>query len=330
VIDLRDFVTAVVEIVGRHRLDGPGRYVCRLEQDGSASRGIDAYGCADAVNLLYTADRWPAAGERQAMATELGALQDPMSGLFRDPTHDPLHTTAHVLGALDLLEAGPSYRLSALDAQATPAALEAFLESLDWVWSPWREAHKGAGLYAARVLAGEASAPWVARYFAWLWEEADPETGLWRRGRIAEGGDALLFHHLAGSFHYLFNHEHAQRPLRYPERVVDSCLRILREDLFPPLCHTVGYAELDWIYCLSRSSRQSGHRLTEARHALAEVGDRYAAFVLSLDPEHDAGLNDLHRLLGSLSAFAELQSAVPRLVLTEHPLRLVLDRRPFI
>jgi hypothetical protein len=330
VIDLRDFVTAVIEIVGRHRLDGPGRYARLLEQDGSAVAGSDAYGCADAVNLLYTADRWPAAAERQAMARELRVLQDPGSGLFRDPTHDPLHTTGHVLGALELLETRPSYCLAALDAQATPAALEAFLEGLDWVWNPWRESHKGAGLYAARLLAGEASAAWVARYFAWLWEEADPETGLWRRGRITEGGDALLFHHLAGSFHYLFNHEHARRPLRYPARVVDSCLRILREDLFPPLCRTVGYAELDWIYCLSRSSRQSGHRLTEAQRALAELGERYAAFVLSLDPERDAGLNDLHQLLGALSAFAELQSAVPGLVMTEQPLRLVLDRRPFI
>ena len=41
-------------------------------------------------------------------------------------------------------------------------------------------------------------------------------------------------------------------------------------------------------------------------------------------------LIDLHMLFGSVCALAELQSALPGMIITEKPLRLVLDRRPFI
>jgi hypothetical protein len=39
---------------------------------------------------------------------------------------------------------------------------------------------------------------------------------------------------------------------------------------------------------------------------------------------------DLHALNGTMSAFAELQQAVPGLLRTERSLKLILDRRPFI
>lgn len=38
----------------------------------------------------------------------------------------------------------------------------------------------------------------------------------------------------------------------------------------------------------------------------------------------------LHMLFGSVCALAELQTALPGKIITEKPLRLVLDRRPFV
>ena len=46
--------------------------------------------------------------------------------------------------------------------------------------------------------------------------------------------------------------------------------------------------------------------------------------------ETDDGLDDLHALFGTLCALAELQQALPGEIRTARPLRLVLDRRPFI
>jgi hypothetical protein len=212
----------------------------------------------------------------------------------------------------------------------TEEKLATFLDGLDWKENPWPQSHQGAGLYAARVIAGEASPQWIEWYFAWLWENGDPLTGMWRQGFADRPGTGGPFPHLAGSFHYLFNHEHARRPLPYPDRLIDTCLRIYREDLFHSLGREVNFAEIDWIYCLTRSLRQSAHRFDEARKALREFGTAYVAFLESLDPMKHDRWNDLHLLFGATCALAELQQALPGFLRTDRPLKLVLDRRPFI
>ena len=55
----------------------------------------------------------------------------------------------------------------------------------------------------------------------------------------------------------------------------------------------------------------------------------YAAWKYGAAEVHD-GFNDLHMLFGSVCALAELQLALPGIIVTEKPLKLVLDRRPFI
>lgn len=329
---LQPFLEALESLVERHRLDGVGRYARWLWQDGDGGRalGENEYGDADAINILYTLGRLPAdRAARTALAAPLRARQDPASGWFRETTHDPIHTTAHCLAALELLDTGAPHQLSALAPFTDPAAIAPFLAGLDWTWNPWGASHRGAGLYAALVLAGEASVAWQTRYFEWLWSEADPDSGLWRRGCVAVGGDALRFHHLAGTFHYLFNLNHARQPLRHPARLVDTCLDVWERDLFP-FARVVGFAEVDWVYCLHHALRQSDHRASEARRALAAFATRYVAFLAAVDLARDDGANDLHQVFGALCAVAALQQAVPEALGIERPLHLVLDRRPFI
>ena len=331
-LDLRPFVDSVAAIVASHRCGGPGEYARWRWQSEVAGRdlGINEYGCADAANLLYTIGQWPAAAERDAWVETLRRLQRPDDGLYVEATHDPIHTTAHCIAALELFDARPTHRLSAFETYAEPAALTSFLSGLEWTWNPWGESHKGAGLYAACVLAGEATAAWQEAYFRWLWAEADPVTGLWRRGCIAPGGEPMAFHHLAGTFHYLFNHEYAHQPLRFPEELLNTCLRIEAEGSFPLLGKMVGFAEVDWIYTVNRARRQVGTHFAESQVALQRFGTAYVDYLLQLDPHTDEGLNDLHQLFGAMCALAELQQAVPGMIRTDPPLRLVLDRRPFI
>jgi hypothetical protein len=165
-----------------------------------------------------------------------------------------------------------------------------------------------------------------------VWDETDPETGFLRRGCVgplAAGGTASLFPHLAGTFHYLFNQQYARRPMRYPEATVDACLDLFERGAFP-LGRSVGFAEIDWVYCLARSLRQCGHRHADARRALEAFAARYVDYLAGLDPRADDGFNDLHALFGAVCALAELQQALPGMIRSERPLRLVLDRRPFI
>jgi len=333
VIDLRELIDRVRAIVAAHAVGPPGQYARWLWQDDTGSRalGINEYGCADAANLLYTLGQFPVgAAERAGWITALQGRQEAATGLFREATHDPLHTTAHCVAALELFDARPAHPLRALAPLATADGIRGLLDGLEWTWNPWGESHKGAGAYAALRLAGEVEAGWEDAYFGWLWDAADAATGFWRQGCIEAGGDGMLFHHLAGSFHYLFNHEYARRPLRYPAAMVDAGLRIAAEELFPPLGRTVGFAEVDWVYCLTRARRQCGHRFADAQAALRRFAQDFVAYLDALDAATDEGLNDLHQLFGAICALAELQQAVPGLLLTDPPLRLVLDRRPFV
>ncbi len=331
-LDLRPILESVDAILARHALGAPGAYARWTLPHERRERhfGLDPYGCADAANLLYTRGRLPRE-ERETWIATLQGLQDPETGLFQEATHHPLHTTAHCIAALELFDAGPRAPLHALAELREPAAMEAFLEGLDWAGNPWIESHRGAGLYAALVLAGEVGPEWRERYLAWLAGESDPETGLWRRGcvpSLREKG-AFVFPHLASTFHYLFNFEHARAPLPHPAALVDTALAIFAERLFP-FASFVGFAEVDQVYCLVRALQQCGHRFAEAREALRRFAAEYVAFLSGLDPASDPGLDDLHALFGAVCCLAELQRALPGELRTEEPLRLVLDRRPFI
>ncbi len=334
-IELDEFLASVRRIIGRHELDRPGRYRRWNHQDDSGSRdlGINPYGCADAANLLYTLGDFPGDPEvRDCWIETLQSFQDAETGYFREATHHDIHCTAHCLASLELFDAKARHQVTALFPLLDGNALEAFMDGLNWRSEPWSASHQGAGAYVCLVLSGQADRHWEDRYFQWLWEESDPLTGFLRRGCVQElqfGNFQTLFPHLAGTFHYLFNLEAARRPLRYPTRLIDSCLELRRSDPFP-LGTRIGFAEVDWVYCLTRALRQSGHRFEESRAALASFAREYFSHVMSLDPETDDGLNDLHQLFGCLCALAELQQSVPGLIRTARPLRLVLDRRPFI
>jgi hypothetical protein len=329
-LDARPFLANATAILARHARGATGDFA-RWTLPGAPDHGRNAYGVSDAANLLWTLDAFPVeVAERAAWVAALQALQDPATGLFHEPTHHAIHTTAHCVAALELFDARPAHALAALAALRDAAAMERFLDALDWAGAPWTESHRGAGLYAALHLAGESTPAWEARYFAWLARACDAATGLWRRGAVPQGDAALglLFPHLAGTFHYLFDCEHAKQPHPHPSALVDTCLRIRATRIYP-LARFVSFAEVDWVYCLHRAARQCG-RVDEARAALRDFAAEYLRFLDSLDAGTDAGLDDLHALFGAVSAIAELQAALPDEIASERPLRLVLDRRPFL
>lgn len=333
-IDLRGFVAGAEAIVASHALAAHGAYRRWNVQDAAGTRdlGCNPYGCADAANILYMIGRFPRdAAERAGWIATLQGLQDPMTGLFVEATHHTIHTTAHCIAALELFDARPSRPLAGLASLTDIEAMRGFMAALEWARDPWRASHQGAGLFAALAITEAVSLDWQDAYFAWLWDHTDVSTGLFGGaavGPVRHGDSVTLVPHMAGTFHYLFNMQWAKRPLRHPDRLIDSCIAMLEEGAFP-LGARVGFAEIDWIYCMNRASRETDHRFAEGRAAVELLGRRLAAFLLALGPLDDA-LNDLHSLFGTLCAITELQQAAPGLVRTDRPLKLVLDRRPFI
>ena len=339
--DLRHILREVRSVVSSHAGTTPGEYhrILQPGADKSVKTGVTAYGCADAACILYTLGDLPGSGSgREAWIRAIRRFQNPETGLFEDGSHHEIHTTAFALAALDLFDARAEHPLKALQPLKEKRELEAFLESLRWQQEPWLDSHQGAGVYSALVLNREVSREWEDWYFAWLWENEDPRTGFWRKDAILPlsdpGSPVPLFHYLGGSFHYLFNIVFARRRQRYPERAVDTCLEIWRGDHQPlygePFCGGVSYAEIDWVFYLNRSVRECGHRFDESRAAMQAAAERYIAALERIDYRRDSSFNDLHKLFGMVCAFSEFQLALPGQIVTERPLRQVLDRRPYI
>lgn len=364
---LDPLVQKIESVVRSHHLP-TGGYARWIWQDaaGKRSLGLSEYGAADAVNILYTIGALPQNGDplRQEMLETLLSLRHP-DGSFCEPTHHPIHTTAHCLAALEILDAVPQSPEPCpfLAPYRTKEGLYKLLEGLLWRTSPWNNSHKGAGVYASMLLTGAADLTWQNWYFDWLWEHTDPVYGLGRAGFVGHlpgdrgntsgkipvpdenpwitkselpyGSDlsdsAPVCHHLYGWFHYLFNIEHAKRAFRYPELIIDTCLRLWNEQaLTEHFCREIGFMEIDWVFAIHRASRQTAHRHEEVKRALRESAAIFVSYMETLDPDKDNGMNDLHALFGAVCALAEWQRALPGEFITTRPLRLVLDRRPFI
>ncbi len=342
-LDIRELVSRIRATVDSHELER-GAYARWIWQspEGDRELGINEYGCADAANILYTVDDFLCdKATREARIAALKSLQDPETGMFIEATHHTIHTTAHCTAALELFDELPLYPLVGLHKYYDKKELYSLLDSLDWYGDPWSQSHQGAGVYAALANADELTEEFSKSYFAWFWENADPVSGMWKLGfsdkapctslRNTADGHASLYTYMAAGFHYYFNHEYAKMPIRYPERLIDSCIKMYREGGLPDyFMRTVAFLEVDFIYCINRACLASHHRADEVSEILEELAEKYVAYLYSLDPKTDDKFNDLHMLFGAVCALAELQNALKGKFITERPLRLVLDRRPFI
>ena len=331
-MNIDGLIGKIYKTVEKHRLS-EGVYARWMWQNEKGSRelGINEYGCADAANILYTIGAFPRDPEKRAKWVEtLQGMQNPDTGLYSEATHHTIHTTAHCLAALELFDAQPKYPLTALMQYLDKEKLEAFLAGLNWKGSPWNNSHQGAGLYASMVITRTAPLQWQRWYFAWLREQCDPVCGMSPKGAY-ENGTAPLFEHMCGWFHYMFNHAYARMPIPHADKLIDSCLDMWqKKELGPRFGEMVGFKEIDWVFCISRACRQTAHRFGECQAALKEFEESYIAYLDGLDWEKDEEFNDLHMLFGAVCAIAELQNALPGTLETTVPLKLVLDRRPFI
>ena len=321
-------VEKIAKTVESHRIE-EGVYARWLWQSDKQNRvlGKNEYGCADAANILYTIGAFPREPEKRARwVAALQSMQDPQTGLFREATHHMIHTTAHCTAALELFDAQPLYPLTALEPYLKPERMMHLLDTLNWHADPWRSSHCGAGLFASMVITRMVDMDWQKAYFGWLREHCDPEVGLSMRH-----GGAPVYHHMCGWFHYFFNHEYARQPIPYPDRLIDTCIDLyVNEKMTPTFGKQIGFAEIDWVFCMNRASRQTKHRHDEVKTLLRRFAKEYIEWMESLDAATHDTFNDLHSLFGAVCALAELQLALPGEIETTVPLKIVLDRRPFI
>ena len=330
-INLDSLIEKIAGVVESHYL-GNGAYARYLWQDSKNSRkmGINEYGCADAMNILYTINRFPTGKAREEALEALLSLQNEETGLFEEHTHHFIHTTAHCTAAIELFDAVPRYPQKTMLQYFTKEGIKDLLDSLTWEEQPWGASHRGAGAYVVGVLTGNVDLEWQQYYFQLLYDNTDPEWGMSRQGTI-NCGPAPMYYHLNGWFHYMFNMEYAKKPLKYPEKLIDTCIYLYDNNLLgETFGRQITFPEIDWVFALNRATRQSPHRFAEAKERLRDFAYKYIGWLESLDYDTHDRANDLHMLFGTVCALAELQAALPGEIVSTKPLRLVLDRRPFI
>ena len=330
-INLDSLIEKIHGVVKSHYL-GDGAYARYLWQDkkGTRKMGINEYGCADAMNILYIINKFPKGEEREQALAALQGLQNPETGLFEEHTHHFIHTTAHCTAAIELFDETPKYPQVTMQQYFTKEGIKGLLDSLDWANEPWPMSHRGAGAYVVGVLTDNVDLEWQEYYFSLIYDNTDEKWGMSRAGTI-DGGTAPAFHHLNGWFHYMFNMQYAKKPLKYPETMIDSLIALYdNNELGDTFGKNIGFNEIDWVFALNRATRQTPHRFYEAKDRLRDFAKKFIDYMESLDYSTHDRANDLHMLFGALCALAELQTALPGEILSTKPLRLVLDRRPFI
>ncbi len=329
--DINPIIENIRKTVERHKL-GPGSYARWLWINGWADRTLEQnpYGCADAANILYTINDFPRdLEERAAFVKNLQDMQGE-DGLFHEMTHVPEHTTAHCIAALELFDAGPKNPCTALlHYKEIPNLLEMLAENAR---TGKYRGHYSAGIYVILNLTNEVSGDWNKAYFEGLNQYADEVTGYWYTQNDREFKKSASHKCMGEGFHYFFNYEASRMPIPYPEKLIDSCIELV--DVPGLLPETFGkrawFFEVDWVYCLTRASRQTPHRFWEIRERLEAFWDVYYNYLSTADWENEDTLNDLHYLFGVVCALAELQQTLKGQLISDKPLRLVLDRRPFI
>lgn len=296
------------------------------------SRTIDLYGASDLACVLWSIRRLrPTDAGRRAWAEVFAGFADPLTGRYVEkgkPSHVDEHVTAYAIAAMELLDLEVQ-TLRWADSFRSPRNATAFLDALDWRNHVYLESHRGAG--AAAIVANVPSLrtpSWFAAFFAAIEAHLDPASGMFGDGKPPTGD----LDQIGGTFHYAFLYEWANRPLPHPEARIDAVLALQREDgLWDPA--NPFWLTLDGVYLLTRAVRRSGHRRAEVDAAVRRSLDAVA--LLALDEEarpvtFGASMGS-HTLVAVVSLLAEAQQHLGAdEVVSDLPLRLVLDRRPFI
>ena len=324
--DLRDFVRWILaEFEPSVRLPGgAGQYA---RQPGQTT--AELYGVADMACILHTLDMLlPTEKERTEWAAAFQTFQNPDSGwlIEKAPTHDPLHNTAFALAAMNLLDLAPHYPVKMGPEYAD---IRAFLNTLDWRKAVYTESHKGAGIGSIYALVPALGNPkWFDEYFAVCDSLFDPNNGLMGKDKPS-GGDS---DQIGGTFHYSFLYQHFSRHMPCPERRIDTVIRLQQPDGYWMESNHL-WMTLDAIYLMTRTLRYCPYRFQDVRSVVRRVMGILMREVYSPEGRQKTFVGRLavHTVTAAISIAAEAQQFLGAgEVITDRPLRLVLDRRPFI
>lgn len=244
--------------------------------------------------------------QRREWINHINSYQLRSTGEYCDTLgHSTLHANGMVIGALGVLGGKMKYPIKLFEAFDEPAEIEAWLDTK----VDWRNQHGGSHAFWGGMhcfsMSKQCTDEWRDRVFDWLDANLDENTGWWRKGVEPSN----RYQQVGGSVHIIPMYEHHGRHFPYPERVIDSVLK-LQSDKGYFHEYTISYLDLDALYCL----RLMGDYAPQYRKA--DIDRAVREYAACLMPTYEAAKAKIfkghpHRILAVAGIFGLLQQLAP-------------------
>ena len=274
--------------------------------------------------------------EKEVWINKIKKFQNPKTGWIKEPgfnfgLHFKEHSTAFSISALNLLGAKPDYDLKFIKRLNTEKRVTRWLRRVpEWGLLYWPGSHRGGGIAAIiTTLNNFPHDNFFEWYFGWLDKNADPEVGFWRIGWNHKLKNRLTIQELGGAIHYYWIYEFLDHPIPYPEKVIDSTLKL--QNKLGLWDGDVSYCiDLDAIFALTRCQRATeGYRCQDIKNAIL----KYLEYTIPSLNDKDflfCRYDTSHKLTGCLGAIAEISKFYPQLFDFPKPFLETLDITPWI
>ncbi|TKI04121.1 hypothetical protein [Martelella alba] len=226
---------------------------------GFGEKSVYAY--ADAINLQYMFPFANILPDINASLDYLAHLQDTNSQLYYEGSHHILHTTASAVACLARWHQRPTYDCSYIIREFD---ITKSLNSIRWDIEPWRDSNIPSALrLLVNVYFEQHEKEFFAnKFYNWLYENACPKTGLWRKGHISDSPNRGIFPSIASGFHFLIHYQFDKVKFPHNRQLRQTCFNYYNNQ-YIKLFESLGYIDIDFLYCLLRSWSQSHQELED-------------------------------------------------------------------
>lgn len=204
-----------------------------------------------------------------------GSFVDPLFNLkdslseYHDLNYFQEETTTLCQQALDALSAKPPPPRNWESDHRVKRGISHYFEELDW-HDAWMDSNPV--MFVLSQLCHDAERhqqPELLNYvdnaLDWLDNHQSPNTGLWRGPH-----EVSLVNAMAATFHFTFFYLYRGRPIKYLEKIIDSCLSLQRPHGLFSGGSVVGQTCLDFdaIDLLAKASTMTDYREKDVKHSM--------------------------------------------------------------